>query len=204
MVAAVILAGGAGQRMGGMRKAELMLAGRPLIARVIERMRPQAAPLLLSVAEPDAHWQRWGLPVIVDGTARLREAGPVAGIVAALEWVIAQDQDATGVVSVPCDTPWLPLDLVARLMAGDGQQVKIVQSAGNRHPIIGFWPVGALATLRAGLTNPDGRRLGAVAAALGAEMVAFTTQPVDPFTNINRPDDVQAAEARIEQGDIGT
>lgn len=204
MMAAVILAGGAGQRMGGVCKADVILAGRPLLARVIERMQSQAAPLLLSVAEPDAHWQRWGLPVIVDGTAQSREAGPVAGIVAALEWLVQRDQDVAGVVSVPCDTPWLPSDLVARLTAGDGQKVRIAWSAGQRHPIIGFWPRAALAHLRAGLDGPAGRRLGAVAAALGAEMVEFPALPVDPFTNINRPDDVQAAEIRIMQGGIGT
>jgi len=204
VVAVVIVAGGAGRRMGGVRKAELMLAGRPLLAHVIERMRGQAAPLLLSVAEPDVHWQRWGLPVIVDGTAQAREAGPVAGIVAALDWLAQHDHDADGVVSVPCDTPWLPTDLVVRLASGDRQQVRIAWSGGHRHPIIGFWPRSALATLRAGLTDPASRRLGAVAAALGAENVAFSASPVDPFTNINRPDELQAAAARIEQGGIGT
>ncbi|WP_417807339.1 molybdenum cofactor guanylyltransferase MobA [Thioclava sp.] len=181
----LILAGGQGRRMGGVDKAQVMLAGRPLIAHVTDRLAPQVARLAISSNRaPD---QFAPLLVLPDAPETLGE-GPLAGLLAGLDWAAQGGADA--LVCTPVDTPFLPRDLVARL-AGTG--VAIARSNGRAHPSVGYWPVSKRPEI-AQLFGAGERRLRM--AAQGAREVEFSADP-DPFANLNTPQDLTDAETAL-------
>ena len=187
----VILAGGQGRRMGGADKALLPLAARPLIAHVADRLEPQVERLALSANGDPARLAFLGLPVLPDA----RSEGPLSGILAALDW--AAGQGATAVVSAPTDAPFLPPDLVPRLiLAGEGAGgVAMARSGGNDHPTFGLWPVALRDPLRAFLASGAKARVRTFADAHHAARADFTEDGA--FTNLNTPEDLAAAAARI-------
>ncbi len=199
--AGVILAGGRGLRMGGADKALLTLAGRPLLAHVLDRLAPQVGAIALSANGDPARFASFGLPVLADAGGS--GEGPLAGLLAGLDWAAAIG--AAHVVAVAVDTPFLPADLVARLAAAAGPGGAAVaaspDAAGRlrRHPAMGLWPVALRGALRAAL---DGglRKAGLWAETAGARVAAFETGASDPFFNLNRPEDLAAAEARLAAG----
>lgn len=193
----LILAGGAGRRMGGADKALLMLAGRPLLAHVQARLGPQVAGLALSANGPAARFGGLGLPVLPDPPGHGGD-GPLAGILAGLDW--AADQGAQALLTCPVDTPFVPTDLGARLAqarARGSAQPAVAESGGRMHPGCALWPVGLRGALRAELAG-GARRLGRFASDHGAQRVAFAGTP-DPFFNINTPEDLARAEAALSQ-----
>jgi len=193
-IPAVILAGGVARRLGGQDKAGLSLAGRPLLSHGIERLSPQAAPLLLSANGDAARFQGFGVPVIGDTIPGFQ--GPLAGIVAALEWLEQHHPGPLPLLSVSVDTPFLPTDLVARLVAA-GHPAAYAQTGETPHPTIALWPRSGLATLR-GLLHAGERRLRTALHRLGAAAVMWPLDgPHDPFFNINTADDLAVAEARL-------
>jgi len=187
----LILAGGQGRRMGGVDKAQLMLAGRPLIAHVTDRLAGQVARLAVSSNRAPAPFAPFApfapLPVLPDAPERLGE-GPLAGILAGLDWAAREGADA--LICVPVDTPFVPRDLVAQL-AGSGPA--IARSFGRAHPSVGYWPISCQAAL-AQLFARGERRLRIAAA--GAREVAFSADP-DPFCNLNSPQDLAQAERAL-------
>lgn len=185
-IVGVILAGGQGRRMGR-EKALLPLLGLPLIARVLERLAPQVAAVAISAnGDPDRFGL--GLPVLPDrpGESGL---GPLAGIRAGLDW--AAGMGAGALVSVATDTPFLPADLVERLAAAGCPAH--AQSFGRDHYTAALWPVADRARIDA-LFAAGERRMRAGLA--GAVAVPFDTTP-DPFANLNTPEDLARAEARL-------
>ncbi|GGL53891.1 molybdenum cofactor guanylyltransferase MobA [Wenxinia marina] len=189
---AMILAGGGARRMGGGDKGLVLLGERPLLAHVVDRLAPQAGPLALNAGGDPARFAAFGLPVVpdpVDG-----QPGPLAGILAALEW--AAGLDAPAVVTVPTDAPFLPADLVDRLSAGPGPAV--AASGGRVHGTVGLWPVALAPALRAALAGGT-RRVMDWAERTGAREVAFAGTEPDPFANLNTPEDVRAAAAWLAQ-----
>lgn len=187
----VILAGGAGRRMGGADKALLALRGRPLAAWAAERLGPQVAGLAISANGDPARLAALGAPVLADPPG-LAGAGPLAGVLAGLDWAAAQGAEA--LASVPCDAPFAPADLVARLAAGLAEApAALAETAQGVHPVFGLWRVALRAPLRAALAAGE-RRAGAVAEALGAVRVRFDDAAA--FANLNAPEDLAAAEAR--------
>ena len=194
----VILAGGQARRMGGGDKALVVLAGRLLLARVIDRLTPQCGAIALSANGDASRFARFDLPVLADATPD--QPGPLAGVLAGMDWAAARG--AGHVLTVAVDTPFLPPDLGARLQAasrGAGGRPAIAASrdASGRvraHPTAGLWPVALRAALRAALAC-DRRRVMGWATAQGAVEVVFDTVPVDPFFNVNTPGDVTRAEA---------
>lgn len=187
----VILAGGQGRRMGGVDKALLPLAGRPLIAHVRDRLEPQVEGLAIS-ANGEAARFRLGLPVLPDGIG----AGPLAGICAALDWAGAQG--ATAVVSVPVDAPFLPGDLCPRLcLAAEAapEGLALARAGGRVHPTFGLWPVGLLGPLRAFLASGAKPKVMDFAAAHGAAEATFP-DPV-AFENLNTPEELARAESLL-------
>jgi molybdopterin-guanine dinucleotide biosynthesis protein A len=190
----LILAGGRGRRMGGADKAMVPLAGRPLIAHVVERLAPQAGPLALSANGDPGRFAGLGLPVLADGEPG---AGPLAGLLAGLEW--AAGLGAEALVTAAVDTPFLPRDLVARLRAAAGPAgIAVAGTPGGggpeRHPTAGLWPVGLRERLRADLAAGE-RRLGAWAEAQGCVVARFPDP--DAFFNVNTPGDLARAEAML-------
>ena len=189
---AVVLAGGLARRMGGGDKPLVALGGRPLLGHILDRLRPQVSLLALNANDDPARYRSFGLPILPDSLPG--RPGPLAGILAALDWAAAAG--ATHVLTVPGDTPFLPLDLAQRLAAAvlAGAPAAMAASGGRRHPIAGLWPVSAREALRRAIRDEGVRRADDWARRLGAAAVDFAIDPFDPFFNLNSPDDLARAE----------
>lgn len=188
MVAAVILAGGQARRMGGGDKPLLMLRGQPILSHVIARITPQVEALAISANGDPARFATYELPVLPDTIAGF--PGPLAGILAGMDWAAGLGIDR--LLSVPGDTPFLPRDLVQRMADA---AFPMAASDGRAHPVVAIWPVVLRDKLRAALIAGE-RRVGRFAADCGAKVVDFPAAP-DPFFNINTPEDLADAEARL-------
>jgi molybdopterin-guanine dinucleotide biosynthesis protein A len=203
-IAGVLLAGGLARRMGGGDKPLRMIGGRKLLELVIERMRPQVAALVLNANGDPARFAAYGLPVIADSVAD--NPGPLAGVLAGLDWAADNRPDCSMVVSVATDAPFLPRDLVSRLyaqMIAEGADLACAASGGQAHPVIGLWPVRLRADLRHALADEDIRKVDVWTARYRLATVPFSDQPIDPFFNANRPQDLERAEALLS-GASGT
>ena len=203
----VILAGGQARRMGGGDKGFLTLGGQTLLARVIDRLSPQVADLGLSANGDPARFAATSLPVLPDTVAGF--PGPLAGVLAGLDWAAAQGADT--VVSVAADTPFFPCDLVPRLLlAAEGQAHPLVLAATQgdaqtrsksrsgliRHPTFGLWPVALRDDLRAALEGGL-KKVVLWTEANGGREAVFPARPFDPFFNVNTPEDLAQAEALL-------
>lgn len=191
-VPAVILAGGLSRRMGGGDKGLLPFGEGTVLGAVLARLAPQASPVALNANGDPARFADLGLPVLSDPVPD--RPGPLAGILAAMEW--AAGRGAPAVLTVPGDAPFLPLDLVSRLLGAGGPA--IASSSGRAHPVVGLWPVGLAAPLREALTQGT-RRVETFARSHGAVEVEFPVSPdgIDPFLNLNTPEDLAKARRWI-------
>jgi molybdopterin-guanine dinucleotide biosynthesis protein A len=197
MAVAVLLAGGLARRMGGGDKPLCMLAGRPLLDHVLDRIRPQVGSVALNANGDPARFARWGLPVLADPCPG--NPGPLAGVLAGMRW--ASVLDAADVLSVPTDTPFLPGDLLARLDAARraaGVPIACAASGGRTHPVVALWPAALAETLAAALQSGL-RKIDAWTAGQGVCSAAFDDAGPDPFFNVNSPDDLAAAELLIHR-----
>jgi molybdopterin-guanine dinucleotide biosynthesis protein A len=194
----VILAGGLSTRMGGGDKGLLAVGGVSLVGRVRVRLQRQLGQVALNANGDPDRFDGLGLPVIADSVEGF--AGPLAGVLAGLDW--AAEQGATHVVSVAADTPFFPDDLVARLLAAGSDLAMAVTPDPTRglarHPTFGLWPVALRADLRAAL-NDGVRKVVQWTAPHGCAKVEFPVEPFDPFFNVNTPDDMAQAEAMIAE-----
>jgi molybdopterin-guanine dinucleotide biosynthesis protein A len=186
----VILAGGQSRRMG-MDKALVPLAGRPLIAHVLERLEPQVERVLIS-ANDVARFAGFGCTVVTDAEPQ----GPLSGILAAL--TAASAMGATHVVSTPVDTPFLPGDLVPQLLLaaeGSPEGLALASDASGLHPATAVWPVGLAPALAAFLGAGEAK----VTRFTEAHNAAIATFP-DPraFLNLNTPADLVRAESLVK------
>lgn len=189
----LILAGGLGRRMGGVDKTLLPLGGRPVLARITERLAPQCpAGLALSAnGDPGRFSEVFAGPVLPDPLPD--RPGPLAGLLAGLEHAAALS-GVTHVLSVPGDAPFLPHDLAARLGAALGvAPIAVASSGGREHYTAALWPVDLREDLRAWLDAGE-RRVGGFIARHGATVVEWPVEPVDPFLNLNAPEDFSRAE----------
>ncbi len=181
----VILAGGQGRRMGGADKALLSLSGGTLLSHAIARFQPQVETLAISANGDAARFSGFGLPVLPDTESQ----GPLSGMLAALDWA----QDADYVVSVAVDTPFIPGDLVPRLILAGAPA--LAHSGGRDHPTAALWPVALRGPLQAFLASGAKARVRDFLDMHGATRAIF---PADgAFDNINTPADLAVAEARL-------
>jgi molybdopterin-guanine dinucleotide biosynthesis protein A len=197
-VVGVLLAGGLARRMGGGDKPLRLIAGRPLLDRVIERLRPQVAGLVLNANGDPARFAAYGLPVVADSIPDY--AGPLAGVLAGLDWAAANRPDCSMIVSAATDAPFLPTDLVdrmARAVAAEGADLACAASGGQTHPVIGLWPVRLREELRRALVEEGLRKVDVWTGRYRLAVVPFSDQPIDPFFNANRPEDLEAAAALL-------
>ncbi len=193
-VAGVVLAGGLSRRMGGGDKALKILAGKTILERVIARARPQVAALVLNANGDASRFARYGLPVAADSVAGF--AGPLAGVLAGLDWAAKSLPGVSHVASFATDAPFFPPDLVKRLEEAvrDGKHdLACAASGGRDHPVFGLWPVALREDLRQALA--DGlRKVDLWTARHRLARVEFAASPYDPFFNVNSPEDLAEAE----------
>ena len=195
-VLGVLLAGGQGRRMGYVDKGLMALGGRPLLEIAIERARGQVSDLILNAAGDPRRFAAFGLPVVADVIEGF--AGPLAGILTGLEWAAAHRPEVAWVATFATDAPFLPGDLVARLAAATGDaHMACARSAGRTHPVFGLWPVGEREALRRALVDEDLRKVDLWTARYRMAHVDFPCDPVDPFFNVNTPEDLATAERLI-------
>ena len=191
----LLLAGGLGTRMGGGDKCLRLLGGTTLLEHVLARVAPQTGRVLLNANGDPARFARFGLMVLPDTVPG--QHGPLAGILAGMEFLAAHAPDVADLVSVPTDTPFLPRDLVRRLLEGRaaaGAEIACAASLGRAHPVVGLWPVRLARRLRHAIVEEGERGVARFAARFPLAEVAFPAGPVDPFLNANRPEDLACAE----------
>jgi molybdopterin-guanine dinucleotide biosynthesis protein A len=184
--------------MGGGDKALRLVGGVPLLHRVIERMRPQVETLVLNANGDPARFAGFGLPVVPDSVPDY--AGPLAGVLAGLDWTAEHRPDCAYVVSVATDAPFLPRDLVSRLVRGmenSAADLACAASGGQPHPVIGLWPVRLREDLRRAVADETIRKVDVWTARHRLTIVPFPSEPLDPFFNANRPEDLTTAAALL-------
>ena len=199
----VILAGGRATRMGGGDKGLLDLNGKPILTHVIDRLAPQVAGIALNANGDASRFADTGLPVLADSIAEF--PGPLAGVLAGLDW--AAKQGADSIVTAAADTPFFPRDLVARLTAeAAGMVHPLVLSASRdpksgklwRQPTFGLWPVSLRDDLRTALQ--DGlRKVVMWTDQHNGRLAEFAVTEIDPFFNVNTPEDLAQARAMANQ-----
>src|SRR4051812_25628326 len=156
----LVLAGGLARRMGGGDKALIRIGNETILERTLARLTPQVSGIVLNANGDPARFAPFGLPVASDSVPDF--AGPLAGILAGLDWVAANRPDTEWVVSVPGDCPFLPRDLVARLheaRSTEGKPLACAHSGAWRHPVVGLWPVSLRDDLRQAITVEDLRKI---------------------------------------------
>ena len=204
-VVGVILAGGQSRRMGGGDKALRALAGKPMLAHVIERLASQVPCCVINANGDLGRFIPFGLPVVPDSFGEF--AGPLAGILAGMRWTLAHVPDARWIVTVPSDSPLVPTDLVARLAAGlrpASDTIVLAQSMGRTHPVVGLWPVKLADPLQSAL-EAGVRKIAAWTDQHGTIPVEFPSvrvggADVDPFFNANTPEDFETLRGLLEAG----
>jgi molybdopterin-guanine dinucleotide biosynthesis protein A len=193
----LILAGGRSRRMGA-DKAFLTLGGETLLARTIARAKPQVGELLISANGDPSRFAGFSLPLIEDAIGGY--LGPIAGILSGLEWVRANRPQARWLASFACDCPFFPLDMVERLIAkaeGENIFVALAASSGRHHPVFAVWRTDLPAVPKTILQDQGLRKMDDFVALFPNTLVQFTGGDVDPFFNINTPDDLKHAEALL-------
>jgi len=193
-VIGVLLAGGQSRRMGGGDKSLRPLGATTILAHVIARAASQVEALVLNANGDPDRFAEYRLPVVADSIPDY--AGPLAGILAGLDWAAQRCPGAADVVSFATDAPFLPRDLVARFLAArerQGADLVCASSGGRSHPVFGLWPVALREALRGAMRDEGVRKVDSWTARYRLATVDFPVIPLDPFFNTNRPEDLSAA-----------
>ncbi|WP_338122741.1 molybdenum cofactor guanylyltransferase MobA [Bradyrhizobium yuanmingense] len=191
----VLLAGGLARRMGGGDKPMRIIGGRTILERVIARLAPQCSGLILNANGDPARFAAYGLQVVADDVPGF--PGPLAGILAALDWTAANRPEIEWVLSAAGDCPFLPRDLVAQLhdaRARENAQLAVAASGEQSHPVIGLWRVALRKELRDALVDEDLRKIDRWTARYPLATVTWPSEPLDPFFNANTVEDIAEAE----------
>jgi molybdenum cofactor guanylyltransferase len=186
--------------MGGADKAFLELGGKTLIERAIARAAPQTAELVINANGDPARFAAFGRPVIEDRIGGY--LGPLAGILSGFEWMRANRPNARWLASFACDCPFFPMDMVARLIAkadSENAMVALAASGERHHPVFAVWSAALPVTSQSVLRDQGLRKMDDFIAAFPSTRVAFPSELVDPFFNVNAPGDLTRAEALMTQ-----
>jgi len=205
MVGGLLLAGGQARRMGGGDKCLLELDGRPMLERAIERLHPQVAPLVISANGDPGRFLAFGLPVIADMVPGF--AGPLAGILTGMTWLSDTAPGTEWLVTAATDTPFFPRDLVVELSAAarrNGAEVAFAASDGRTHPVFGLWHLSLRGDLARALTREGERKIDRFAARHHVTRATFGNERLDPFFNVNRPEDLTEAARLLELVEEGS
>jgi molybdenum cofactor guanylyltransferase len=191
----LVLAGGLARRMGGGDKGLIRIGRQSILERALARLDPQCAGVVINANGDPARFAPFGLPVVADDVAGF--AGPLAGLLAGLDWLAANAPAIGWLASVPGDCPFLPRDLVPRLhVARTSADVPLAcaKSGEWRHPVVGLWPVDLRADLRRAVVTEGLRKIEVWTARHGVALAEWPAEPVDPFFNVNTPDDAAQAQ----------
>lgn len=200
--AGIVLAGGLSTRMGGQDKCLLELGGKSLLQRAADRLVKQVDVIALNANSNADGYLDAGFPVIADSFEGY--AGPLAGVLAGMEW--AQKQGLDHIVTVAADTPFFPDDFVAKMqveLAKQPEKIAIAETCGtgtrfHNHPTFGLWPVALCDDLRSAL-NDGMRKVVQWAHPHGVVKVRFDATPFDPFFNVNLPEDYETAKRLLKE-----
>ncbi|MGO9701124.1 MAG: molybdenum cofactor guanylyltransferase MobA [Xanthobacteraceae bacterium] len=190
----LVLAGGRARRMAGDDKGRIRIGEKTILERVLAALAPQCSQVILNANGDPSRFADTGLPVVADSISDFQ--GPLAGILAGLDWAADHAPEIEWIVSTPSDCPFLPRDLVARLHRArveDGKPLACAASAQRWHPVVGLWPATLRADLRHALLSEGVRKVDSWTAQRGVAIATWPATPVDPFFNVNTAED--AAEA---------
>jgi molybdenum cofactor guanylyltransferase len=193
-----VLAGGLARRLGGGDKSLRIVGGRTVIERLIDRLAPRVTRLIINANDDPTRFEGLGLPVVADCLPD--HPGPLAGVLTALEWIATTDPAIEWVVTVPGDAPFLPPDLVARLHAARHREQAALACAGSlgrTHPVVGLWPVSIRQDLREAVSGQGIRRIDRFTGRYPCAVEQWATDPVDPFFNVNTPEDLAEADRLV-------
>ena len=188
--------------MGGGDKTLMDLAGQPMLLAILERLEPQVPHIVLNANGDPERFSQYKLPVVADPVGEF--AGPLAGILAGLEYARSRYPEATHVVSVAGDTPFFPRKLVKKLTKAVPENepvIALAASSSKLHPVFGLWPVALRDDLHAWLTGGNSGKVLAFVDRHKNVEVAFDLDPetgLDPFFNANRPDDLEQARNALK------
>jgi len=200
----LILAGGLARRMGGGDKARIRIGSATILERVMHKLKPQCGRLIINANGDPARFADTGLPVVADSVPDF--AGPLAGILAGLDWAAAHVPDCAWLASVPGDCPFLPKDLLTRLhearLTAD-VPLACARSGEWRHPVVGLWPIALREHLRHALLDEGLHKIELWTERHGIALADWPDTPVDPFFNVNTPEDAaRATEIASQYPDI--
>ena len=206
-VLGAVLAGGLSRRMGARDKSTQMLSGRPLISHVLDRIRGQVFEVVINVSQNSEMFQDFNLIIVPDtsGDGRIEEfGGPLIGVLSVLEWTAVHRPTITKVATFPTDTPFLPKDFVDRAVRAlnlEKAEFACAISGERAHPVVALWPVELRHELRRLVIDDGLRRVDWLLGHFRTAKVEYTTQPVDPFFNINRPEELVEGERLVADTD---
>ncbi len=198
-VAGLVLAGGRARRMGGRHKAFLELGGRPLMAHVLDRLRPQVGRVAISANAERERLLMFADTVLADPVPGF--AGPLAGVLAGLEWLREEHPATPWLLTVAVDTPFFPTTLAADLLTAaerEGAAVAVAASGGRMHPVCGLWSANLAEMLREALVEEGLRKVDAFVTRLSVARVSYHDAVVDPFFNLNSPEDLVRAGSMMQ------
>lgn len=196
----LVLAGGQATRMGGGDKGMRQIGGETILSRALSRIAPHCQSIALNANGDPSRFAAFGLPVVADSIADF--AGPLAGILAGMDWVAANRPDVDWMASVPGDCPFLPRDLIPRLHTvriAEGKPLACAKSGDWRHPVVAIWPVELREELRRALTDEGLRKIEVWTERYGVAIAEWPDEPIDFFFNVNRPEDLRKAEELTRQ-----
>jgi molybdenum cofactor guanylyltransferase len=200
----LVLAGGLARRMGGGDKALIRIGGATILDRVLACLSAQCPRLAINANGDAARFADTGLPVLADDVAGF--VGPLAGVLTGLNFLAAKVPGIEWMLSVPGDCPFLPDDLVERLheaRRAAGVPLACARSGEWRHPVVGLWPVALREDLRRALVDEGLHKIEAWTQRHGVAIADWPAEPVDPFFNVNTPEDVVAADRiAAQQGGV--
>jgi molybdopterin-guanine dinucleotide biosynthesis protein A len=193
-----ILAGGLARRLGGGDKTLRLVGGRTVLARLVDRLAPAVTRLIVNANDDPDRFAALGLPIVADDLPD--RPGPLAGVLAALEWTARTEPAVEFVLTVPGDAPFVPLDLVPRLHEArrrDNATLACAISLGRTHPVVALWPVSIRAALRHAVAEEGIRRIDRFTGRYGCAVEEWAADPIDPFFNVNTPDDLAEADRLV-------
>jgi molybdopterin-guanine dinucleotide biosynthesis protein A len=191
----LVLAGGLARRMGGGDKAFLKIGGQTILQRSLARFQPQCSGIVLNANGDPKRFSDYPFPVVADNIPDF--AGPLAGILAGLDWAAKNKPEIEWIASVPGDCPFVPRDIVSRLheaRVAENQKLACAKSGDWRHPVVGIWPVSLRADLRRALMDEGLHKIEVWTRRHGIAIAEWPDKPVDPFFNVNTPEDLAKAE----------